>query len=171
MQNYGAAILTKLYPAFDLAYVDAMKDLVFSADIIIPNITEICFLTGVEYRETYDEAYIDRILEAAFENGAKTIVLTGVSYDKDTTGVLVVENGEKRYYRHKRYPKDCHGTGDVYASAFVSALMNGKGTFDAAVIAADYTVECIKETMKDEKHWYGVIFEPVLPKLIKAVRN
>ena len=37
-----------LYPAFDKAYVDAMKTLAFTADIILPNITEACFLTDTE---------------------------------------------------------------------------------------------------------------------------
>jgi pyridoxine kinase len=48
--------------------------------------------------------------------------------------------------------------------------MNGKGAFDAAKIAADYTTECIKETQLHENHWYGAAFEPCLDKLIKAVK-
>ncbi|HJJ48483.1 MAG TPA: pyridoxamine kinase [Methanocorpusculum sp.] len=160
-----------LYPAFDDVYVNAMKDLISVSDIIVPNITEACFLTGIEYKETYDEAYIDRLVAALQKSGAKTIVLTGVSYKKGMTGVLVVENGKKQYYSHIKYSMDCHGTGDVYASSFVGALMNGKTTFEAAIIAADFTVRCIKETIFDEKHWYGVIFEPVLGELIKTVRG
>lgn len=160
----------KLYPAFDLEYVEAMKSLVREADIILPNITEACFLTGVPYRETYDEAYIDGLLAALADLGAKTVVLTGVGYAPDTTGVVVCENGEKRYYAHRRIAKGCHGTGDVYASAFVGALENGKSTYDAAVIAADFTVDCIAYTQGDASHWYGVKFEPLLGRYIAAVR-
>ena len=54
------------------------------------------------------------------------------------------ENGEYSYYEHRRISKGCHGTGDVYASAFVGALMRGKTTFESAKIAADYTVKCIE---------------------------
>ncbi|HJJ29074.1 MAG TPA: pyridoxamine kinase [Methanocorpusculum sp.] len=161
----------ELYPAFDEVYVNAMKNLISVSDIIIPNITEACLLTGIEYRESYDEAYVDELVRALQNSGAKTIVLTGVSYKKGMTGVLVVENGEKQYYSHIKYSMDCHGTGDVYASSFVGALMNGKSTFESAVVAADFTVRCIKETIFDEKHWYGVIFEPVLGELIKTVRG
>ena len=92
----------KLYPAFDAAYVEAMKTLVREADVILPNITEACFLTGVEYRETYDEAYIDVLLKALASIGAKSVVLTGVGYTPDSTGVVVYENGGKRYYRHRK---------------------------------------------------------------------
>lgn len=160
----------KLYPAFDMEYVEAMKLLVRDADIILPNITEACFLTGVPYRESYDEAYVDALLAALTAIGAKTVVLTGVGFAPDTTGVIVYENGEKRYYAHRKIAKGCHGTGDVYASAFVGALENGKSTYDAAVIAADYTVECIAYTQDDPSHWYGVKFEPLLGQYIAAVR-
>ena len=40
----------KLYPGFDMAYVEAMKGLCAKAVYILPNITEACFLTGMEYR-------------------------------------------------------------------------------------------------------------------------
>ena len=156
----------RLYPAFDLAFVEEMKTLTADADVILPNITEACFLTGTAYREQYDEAYIDELLAKLRAAGAKTIVLTGVGYDPETTGVVVLEGEEKRYYAHRRIPKGSHGTGDVYASAFVGACLRGKTPYEAAVIAADYTVLCIENTVGDPDHWYGVKFEPVLPQYI-----
>ena len=159
----------KLYPAFDAAYVEAMKTLAFGADIILPNITEACFLTGLEYRESYDEAYITELLDRLTASGAKTIVLTGVGYAPDKTGVIVREGSETRYYEHRRISKGCHGTGDVYASAFIGALENGFGAYEAAVLAADYTVRCIELTQDDPDHWYGVKFELALPELIRLL--
>ena len=156
----------KLYPIFDQAYVDAMKTLCPSADILLPNITEACFLAGAEYKETYDEAYIKALLAALSKLGCSTIVLTGVGYTPEKTGVVVYENGKLSYYEHRRIAKGCHGTGDVYASAFVGALLKGKSLFEAAKIAADYTVVCIENTQDDPNHWYGVKFETALPQLI-----
>lgn len=160
----------KLYPGFDGEFVEAMKNLVFSADMILPNITEACMLTGTEYREEYDRAYIDALLEKLSENGAKTIILTGVSYRAGMTGVVVFENGKYDYYEHKKFEKGCHGTGDAYASAFVGALMSGKSVFDAAKIAADFTLKCIEITSGDKEHWYGVKFELALPYLIELLK-
>ena len=159
----------KLYPAFDQAFVREMRGLAFSAKIILPNITEACFLTGTEYRDTYDEAYIRSLLDALRAAGAETVVLTGVSYTPDTTGVVVLEGNTVSYYKHKRFQQGSHGTGDVYASAFVGALLRGRSVYDAARIAADYTVRCIEETHGDPSHWYGVKFEPVLPEYIAAL--
>ncbi len=158
----------KLYPAFDDSYVQAMKGLCAQADYLLPNITEACFLTGLEYRESYDRAYIDRILEALAALGAKNVILTGISYEPGFTGVVVYENGNYAYYQHQLLPNSCHGTGDIYAAAFVGALMRGKPAYDAARIAADYTVECIRGT--DKAHWYGACFEPALPKLLEMLK-
>ena len=160
----------RLYTGFDAAFVEEMKTLTSSADIILPNITEACFLTGYEYREQYDEAYIAGLLERLRAGGAKTIILTGVGYTEDSTGVLVLEGDTPRYYRHRRISKGSHGTGDVYASAFVGAYVRGKSAYDAAVIAADYTLKCIENTVGDPNHWYGVKFEPVLPYYIDRLK-
>ena len=59
----------KLYPGFDDTYVQAMVRLCKGADYILPNITEACFLAGVEYRTEYDRAYIDLLLEKQLEDG------------------------------------------------------------------------------------------------------
>jgi pyridoxine kinase len=97
------------------------------------------------------------------------VILTGVSYEPKTTGVVVYENGKQEYYQHYRLPKGSHGTGDVYASSFTGALMHGCSSYEAAKIAADYTVKCIENTVDDPDHWYGVKFESVLPELIRAL--
>ena len=156
----------KLYPAFDAEYVNAMKALCGKADFVVPNITESCFLTGIEYKTEYDRAYIDSLLNGLTALGCKNVILTGVSYAPGKTGVVVLENGNYSYYEHEMLPNSCHGTGDIYASAFVGALMRGKSAFDAAKIAANYTVACIRVTAQQENHWYGAAFEPVLGQLI-----
>ncbi len=161
----------KLYVGFDSAFVESMKTLAREADYLLPNITEAALLTGEEYREEYDEAYADGLAEKLLALGAKNVVLTGVSFRPETTGVLVFENGVRKYYEHRRFAKGCHGTGDVYASAFVGALLRGKSGYASAVIAADYTLRCIELTREDPDHWYGVKFEPVLGELMQALEG
>ena len=82
-----------------------------------------------------------------------------------------LRHNAKQYYEHKKIAKGCHGTGDVFASAFTGALVTGKEAMEAATIAADYTVLCIENTQNDPAHWYGVKFEPVLPELMKMIRK
>lgn len=159
----------KLYSIFNDEYVAAMRTLCASADILIPNITEACFLTGVAYREVYDESYVKELMDELLKLGTKTVVLTGVSYVPEKTGVAVCENGSIRYYEHEKLSKGCHGTGDIYASAFTGALMNGNDVFASARIAADYTVKCIANTLGDDNHWYGAKFETALRDLMDMI--
>ena len=160
----------KLYSIFNQDYVDAMRVLCGEADILIPNITEACFLTGESYTETYDEEYVRVLLEKLAALGAKTVVLTGVSYDPSKTGVAIYENGVVKYYSHDKVSRGCHGTGDIYASAFVGSLMNGKSVYEAAKIAADYTLKCIINTIGDPDHWYGAKFETAIGDLIGMLK-
>lgn len=158
-----------LYPGFDMAFVEEMRNLCSQADYILPNITEACFLTDTEYKTEYDRAYIDLLLERLAAIGCKNIVFTGISYQKGKTGVVIFQNGKYSYYEHELLKNSCHGTGDIYASAFVGALLNEKTAYDAAKIAADYTVSCIKATAEEKEHWYGAKFEPVLGELIQML--
>ncbi len=160
----------KLYYGFDQAFVEAMKGLCAKADYVLPNITEAAFLTGMEYKEVYDRAYIDAMLEALTAIGCKNVILTGISYAPGRTGIVIFENGKYAYYEHEMLPNSCHGTGDIYASAFVGGLMRGKTAYEAAAIAANYTMECIKQTAKLDNHWYGAAFEPALGKLIELLK-
>ena len=160
----------RLYPAFDADFVAAMRELCRSADILLPNITEACLLAGMPYRESYDEAWILRLTDALTRAvGARTVVLTGVGYRPGRTGVLVAQDGKPAYYEHERVDRQSHGTGDVYASVFTGAVLAGKGVVEAAELAADFTLACIRNTADDPAHWYGVNFEGMLPELWKRL--
>lgn len=157
----------RLYPAFDMDYVAAMKELCGAADVILPNITEACFMVDHPYKSEYDEAYVTELLAKLDELGCKSVILTGVSYSPESTGVVLCENGKQQYYRHQKISRSYHGTGDIYSSAFVGCWMKGMDKFEAVKTAADYTVQCIKNTVDDDSHWYGVKFETALSMLTK----
>lgn len=160
-----------LYYGFDQTYADAMTTLCQSADIVVPNITEVCFMTGIEYKEKYNESYVSLLLSALEEKGISNVILTGISYNDETTGVVVKINGKTEYYTHKKVPVGSHGTGDVFASAFSGALLRGKSEYEAAKIAAEFTLRCIENTMGDEKHRYGVKFETAIPFLVEEINK
>ena len=105
--------------------------------------------------------------------GVKTVVLTGVSFQKDKLGVAVYvcNTDEVRYYFGERIPASYHGTGDVYSSCAVGGIMRGLSVYDAAALAVDFTIECIKATVDDKAHWYGVEFEKKLGYLIKRLEE
>ena len=155
----------KLYPVFNLDYVEEMKKLLKEADIILPNITEASFLTGLPFKTQYDKDYILELINGLKKLTDATVILTGVSYQEDKTGVVVFKK-DYRYYEHDKINKSYHGTGDVYASVFVGNYLKNNNAFESAKIAADFVCDAIKNTIDDEKHTYGVKFEPILKKYI-----
>ena len=89
----------KLYPAFDEDYAKENAKLCGKADLIVPNITEASFMTGLPYKTEYDRSYILDMLKALAQLGPKYAVLTGVSFHPDRIGVMGMncETGERRH--------------------------------------------------------------------------
>ena len=159
----------KLYPAFNEAYAKRNASLCAMGDVIVPNITEAAFMTGMPYKEQYDEAYVKELLQKLAALGAKTVVLTGVSLSEGKTGVMGFDTEKQTYftYQNDRVPAAYHGTGDIYSSVVVGALMRGISWQDAVRIAADYTARTIEVTLENPaKPWYGVDFEATIPDLL-----
>lgn len=163
-----------LYYGFDEAFVKEMSKLCGEADIVLPNLTEAAFMTGMELKlEGHSKEYIDALLDALGKLGCKKVVLKGISYEENQIGVVAYDciSKEKQYYFTEKIKKSSHGTGDCYAAAFTGALMQGKTVLEAASLAADFVVESIKKTMDDDNHAYGVKFERALPLLVKELNN
>ena len=162
----------KLYPAFDMEYAKLNAGLCGQADIIVPNITEASFMTGMEYKTEYDEDYIKEMLDRLAKLGAKVVVLTGVSLSEGQTGIygLDTRTGEHFIYQNERVDAAYHGTGDIFASVAVGALTRGLSMEKAFALAADYTADTIRVTKSDPKEpWYGVNFEETIPQLVSRL--
>ncbi|MDO5545375.1 MAG: pyridoxamine kinase [Eubacteriales bacterium] len=156
----------KLYSGFDGDYVREMKRLCGRADIILPNLTEAALLSGQPCQNRTDEAYARELLEALPND---RVILTGVG--EEDTGLLLREVGEVMRYAHPRLPGSFSGTGDLFAAAFAGALAAENGSYESAQIAADFTYRCIQCTAEEPAHWYGVKFEPVLPELMRMLKQ
>lgn len=163
----------KLYVGFTKEIVTAMAHLCKKADVIVPNLTEAAFMVGEEFRAplTYDEKYIKGMLQKLSKLGASKVALTGVMYEKTTQGVVGfdAESVEYTEYFSENLPVQCHGTGDVYSSTMFAAMLKGKSFYESIKIAVDNTVNCIRHTISDKEHWYGVKFEECIPDLTKMI--
>jgi len=164
----------KLYAGFGPEFPQHMARLCAHADIIVPNITEACLMTGHEYRESYDEAYVNELLKKLCALGAKKAVLTGIKYTNETQGAVCYdsESGNTISYFGTQMPRDFHGTGDTFASVFAGALTHGESMQRALEIAVKFTVECIRTTIPHaSEHSYGTMFESCIPYLLKLLEE
>jgi len=150
----------KLYSGIVPEYAEKMKELCNDADVLIPNLTEACLLAGKDYKEEYDRGFIEGLLLSL---NCKTVILTGVSCDKDKTGVAVKCDGEISFVQHEKMNGSFYGTGDIFASVFTGEYLKNKDVLRAVNTACDFTLKCIKNT--PASHWQGVNFEPLLGEL------
>lgn len=157
----------KLYSGLDTAYADAMHHLCLRADVMLPNVTEAAMMTGLPYTDSPDDALIRRMLGGL---GGRDVVLTGYGRHPGETGAAIRQGGNISFYSHKRLEGSYSGTGDIFASAFTGAYMQGKTLNEAVRIASDYTCQCIQNTIDHPAHWYGVKFETALPYLIDQLK-
>lgn len=165
----------QLYPGFTTEYAQQMTSLCKKADIIVPNLTEACYLLNRPYIGTeYTKEEIQQLLVELGALGVKQVILTGISFDAKELGVMAydVASGEFFEYYNEKMSHNYHGTGDVFASTCVGAMMRGYDLKEALMIAVDYTLECIRKTEDDVNHrWYGVNFECAIPMLVKRLEE
>ncbi|MBR3865047.1 MAG: pyridoxamine kinase [Clostridia bacterium] len=162
----------KFYPGFDANFANEMAKLCGMAQVIIPNITEACFLTGHEYKENYDKEYIEKLLEKLGALGSEKVILTGVSFEKDKLGVAVYDTNtqETFYYFQTLIAHNFHGTGDVYSSCVAGGLSIGLSIEESSSLAVDFTVDAMKKSYDERnEHWYGVYFERSLSYLCERI--
>jgi pyridoxine kinase len=162
----------KLYHGFTPAFAKEMGTLCAKADLILPNLTEAVFMLGEEYPTSYDQAYIQSLLKRLCAMGAKKAAITGVSYEDGRIGFELYDRETDRFssYFNEHLPVAFHGTGDIFSSATVGAIMDGQSAEEALQVAVDYTLECIRLTLADPEHPdYGVHFEKAIPYLIRRI--
>lgn len=165
----------KLYPGFSDSFSETMARLCAKADVIVPNLSEAAFLLKREYPGAdYKRETIEGMLTDLTELGSKTAVITGVSLQPDTLGVMAFSKEENHFYEYftEKLSDSYPGTGDVFASSVVGALMQKVPLEHALQIAADYTLRSMKSTRRENPDkWYGVNFEEELPYLTNRINN
>lgn len=165
----------RLYPGFTKEHIDKMRTLLSLADVTLPNLTEACLLTDTPYREDFSLPEIDRMMEKLSSFGPKEVVISGLSLAKGKVGCRILDSRTKTFstYQTKSYPGQYHGTGDLFASSFLSARILGLGLSSSVEVAHDFVHRSIKETIEEGKPelYYGVEFEKALPYLVRKIKN
>ena len=164
----------KLYSGFDEKFALEMKELCKNADIVVPNITEACYMLQRKYKEEYTEEEIKDLLIELTNLGPKYSILTGASFEIDKIGVMAYNKEENKFYSYyrKKIPGKYHGTGDIFSSTLVGAIVNNNSLEDALKIAVDYVWETISDTYKEKgENTYGVNFEIKIPYLIDRMNE
>ncbi|MBQ9942523.1 MAG: bifunctional hydroxymethylpyrimidine kinase/phosphomethylpyrimidine kinase, partial [Christensenellaceae bacterium] len=100
------------------------------------------------------------------------VVLSGVAFKEGQLGAATLnkDTGAIDYAFADIVPGYFHGSGDVFGSSLLAALLNGQDLPRAAATAVRYTQKSIaltKELAQEER--YGVCFEKAIPQLLREL--
>ncbi|WP_042477512.1 pyridoxamine kinase [Bacillus ndiopicus] len=164
------------YPLFTGRLLERMKELVKRADIITPNITECCMLTGLSYEKLHSYSTVNDYLQAleeaahllARETNAK-VILTGIvpPTEKPTIGNLLVADGTALFSQVPFNGAGYSGTGDLFAATVMGGVLRGQSLAEAIQLAESFLTAAISETYEKKiPRNMGVHFEKYLKMLI-----
>lgn len=160
-----------LYGIYTPDMVTGMAKLCASADIIVPNQTEAAFILGREYKgDVTTETEAEKLMKDLADLGPSKVVVTGISFEEGKLGAGAYdkETGKFCYAFTERAPGYFHGTGDVFASAFLAAYLEAGCLEKGIRVAVDYVADSIRETIRlGQDIKYGVCFELMVPKLLE----
>ena len=168
------------FHVFSKELLQGMKELVLRADVVTPNLTELCFLTDKNYADVIshsdEQDYVKRIQNICEELLSKaeteqTVIVTGIiqkKQDKEYVGNLVVSGKETSYLETPYTGRGFSGTGDLFASVVCGAMMNGLSAGKAMEKAAYFLQAAIEDASeKNIPSNHGVHFEKYLSLLLQ----
>ena len=164
----------KVYPTYTPELCDAMASLACDADILTPNLTEAAIILGEPIGDEWGGCDIpdeeaERLVRALLGKGAKNVVLKGVQRKGESivrNFVGSADSPDITEVTNEYVPYMLHGTGDVYASCVLAAIMAGRSLVEAVAFAGEFVHDAmIVSADQPEFKDRGVSFEPLLGKI------
>ena len=163
MGDYGV-----LYSSYTPEMCREMRRLLKWADLVTPNLTEVCQLLDIEYPKNgqVSEEQLVSMARALVEKGPEQVVITGLSDDKHIKNYVYEKNGSQNFVVKDKVGDDRSGTGDAFAAIVAGSLINGLTLNEAVEKAADFINKVLEYTVELDLPWnYGLAFEEYLTEL------
>lgn len=149
-----------LYATYTNELVEAMRQLIKCAHIITPNLTELCALCNMPYKEDYTQIEIEKMCASLH---VPTIIVSGI-LSNGKIGNYIYQQGEKLliYERELRFSSRS-GSGDLFSSIILGEIMRNTSLYDAVKRAADFVYDAIEKTEQEKiDSREGLAFEGLL---------
>ena len=162
MGDYG-----KLYSTYTDEMCKEMQNLIKYADVLTPNLTEVCRLLDLSYPSdtpTHEELYL--LCERLSLQGPSKIVITGLQRQGAIENFIFERNRPYKVIQIEKIGEDRSGTGDVFSSIVSASLVKGEDFADSVRKATDFISKSLKFTTNlNLPGSYGVCFEEFLTEL------
>lgn len=165
----------ELYTNFDETFPAGMADFCATADIIVPNMTEAALLTGQKYVDGIcDITYFIDLIKRLGALGPKKVVISGADIGKGRIGTVSYDSASEdiELTSTDRIEGFFPGTGDVFSSCLLSAVMHNKELSKAVELAVEFTYNSIRKTkVAGTDKRFGVEFETGLSGFYDTLKN
>lgn len=168
------------FDIFSIEFCRKMRELAKMADIVTPNLTELCILTDTDYRmieNMTDEKHLLTVIRQLAENlrkdGSRTVVVTGIQFCDNEDGIRKMGNlavtGKETHLAAFPYVGGSYsGTGDLFASVLAGGLARGENLKSMMELAGSFIEKAITDAVKEEiPRNDGVEYEKYLHMLMK----
>ena len=157
----------KLYSSYDKELCLEIRKLLPLADVLTPNLTEVCQLLDLVYpKDMPTEAELLKLATALSENNIAKIVITGLVKGDKVYNYVYEKNKTPFLQENNRIPEEHSGTGDAFVAILSALLIRSEDLPSAVKKSADFVGKAMKYTNSLKVPWnYGLCFEEYLTEL------
>ena len=153
----------KLYNGIGMERVAAMRKLVSYSDVMVPNMTEAGFLTGIcPGRERASASELRELVDGLHKLSGKSVVITSAQ-DSETDEHLVCGYDHKsgQYFRVPFIflPVRVAGSGDIFSTVMTGKVLNGESLEAAVREAVRVLTALIRENQSHLDEYKGILIE------------
>ncbi len=161
----------KMYRGLDTDYIKKMRQLISKATILTPNITEAAFLLNEDIPEnSLEKAQV--LAEKLVQRFAiPNVIITGITLSKDKIGEVGITKEGKWSIIQEKMPGNFFGTGDMFASAFLAAVLYGKNLEKSCAIATEFVKLAIIDMDQKLESLFGPNYAAGLPWLLSELEK
>ncbi|MGN0351696.1 MAG: pyridoxamine kinase [Roseburia sp.] len=158
MGDYG-----ELYPTYQRETGEELRKLLPFADILTPNLTEACVLTGTKYKEQMSEKEIIFLADELSKMGPEKIAITGIDRGEKIANLCYEKGKEPVFIESEKIGISRAGTGDIFCSMLAADAVNGVEFRTSVEKTTAFIKTCIKRTTELQiPEQDGVCFEEFL---------
>lgn len=181
------------FEMFSSGFQQEMKRLVKRADIITPNLTELCLLADADPGLAADREdagadgdgaekggagivdTAEKLARHVMQDGPKEVVVTGIRFrdssdGREMMGNLAVTKDKTQFYAQPFIGEGYSGTGDLFASVIAGGKARGDDLTEDVKLAGEMIALAIQDAVRDNvPRDEGAEYEKYLPMLMKSV--
>ena len=138
----------KRYATYTEEMCRKMSEVVQYADIVVPNVTEACLLTGTQYKEEWSSGELERLAEQIAGSGPAKVVITGIEKKNHVANLCYEKGKECKVLRTHRIGTSRSGTGDIFSAILAADAVNGVAFEESVKKASNFIKKCILSSIE-----------------------